>query len=43
MQAKKFGVNEGVIVLQMWNHDLITKDENGMLKLADPEMKKDVD
>lgn len=37
MQAKKYGVNEGLIVLQMWNHDLITKDESGCLRLAVPE------
>jgi len=35
LYASRHGVNEGVVILQMWNHDLITKDENGMLKLVE--------
>lgn len=35
MLAKKFGVNEGVIILQMWNHGLMTKNKNGELILVE--------
>ena len=35
--AKKYGVNEGVIVLQMWNHGLMIKNENGELVLVKEE------
>ena len=37
MLAKKFGVNEGVIILQMWNHGLMTKNEGGELVLGKQE------
>lgn len=34
LSAKKYGVSEGLIILQMWNHGLIIKNENGELVLV---------
>lgn len=40
MYAKRYGVNEGVVILQMWNHGLMTKNDKGELVIIKPKKKR---